>query len=68
MKKFISTAIAFIIVWAVLSLVLCLVSVITNCHEMSDWSYYIVNGLGLTLAGLLGPKISECVIRKFKKS
>ena len=67
MKKFISVVIAFIIVWAILTVIIWLVSVLTGRYDVSEWGYYLSSGFGLTLAGLLGPKISDYITAKFKK-
>ena len=68
MKKLLPAIITFLIVWIIGFGVLWLAEITTGLHNMPRWVYYTVIGLIGVLIGLLGPKISDGVIRKFKKS
>lgn len=68
MKKFISTAIAFIITWAVTFGAICLFAYMSGFRDPSGWRLYLPIAFAGALGGLFGPMISNRLFRRPKKS
>lgn len=66
MKKFIPSALAFIITCVVTFVAIYLICTITGTHRIHDRWYYLSIGAGAAIGGALGSKISGYIIRRMK--
>lgn len=66
MKKFTSTAIAFLIIWAFTFVMVVLISFVTGRVDTHDLWFYLIIGFSGALGGVLGPKISGYIKKRFK--
>ncbi len=65
MKKFLPTAVAFLIIWAFSFVMILTISAITGRFETTDVWHYLIIGFSAALAGWLGPIVSKKFLKRF---
>ncbi len=65
MKSFLTTAVAFLVIWAFSFVMILTISAITGRFETTDVWHYLIIGFSAALAGWLGPIISKKLMKRF---